>query len=103
MGSEKHKTHAGWTNYETWCVSQWLPTDQSTWELFRDKMQQQVAERTAETSRLGRFSVSARRRLKFYLAKHLRDAVEGLGYTDLPLIFADLLESGLARVNWPEI
>lgn len=103
MASENRKTHAGWTNYETWCVSQWLPTDQSTWELFRDQMQHQLAERTAENSHLGRFSVSARRQLKFHLAKHLRDAVEGLGYTDLPLIFADLLESGLARVNWPEI
>lgn len=103
MSGEKRKTHLGWTNYETWCVSQWLPTDQSTWENFREQMHRQVAKCSTKNNQLGQFSTSARSTLRFRLAKRLRGTVEGLGYTDLPLIYWDLLEAALARVNWPEV
>lgn len=103
MSQDKRQTHLGWTNYETWCVSQWLPTDQSTWETFREQMRREVAKCAANGDQRGHSSTSTRSMLRFRLAKRLRVAVERLDYTDLPLIYCDLLESALTSVNWPEV
>ena len=93
----------GWSNYETWCVSQWLPTDDATWDAFRDSVRRLLAEHQREPGEYGPIACWQRRCLKFQLVRDLRQVVEQLGYTDLPGIYCDLLDSALARVNWPEI
>jgi hypothetical protein len=101
--NNKSKSHLGWTNYETWCVSQWLPEEHATWEVFREQMRHQLAQRTASRGQHPLPAVAARSTAKYYLASQLREAVEGLGYTDLPGVYCDLLHAAMARVNWPEV
>jgi hypothetical protein len=99
----KSKSHLGWTNYETWCVSQWLPEEHATWEAFREQMRHQLAQQTASRGQHPLPAVAARSTAKYCLASQLREAVEGLGYTDLPGVYCDLLHAAVARVNWPEV
>jgi hypothetical protein len=97
------KSHLGWTNYETWCVSQWLPEEQATWEAFSEEMRHQLAKLTANRGEHPQPAVVKRSTAKYYLASQLREAVEGLGYTDIPGVYCDLLHAALSRVNWPEV
>ena len=103
MSEDKQKTTQGWTNYETWCVTQWLPTDEATWDSFREQLRQLAAKRASTSDEPSQSAAATRRRHKFQLAKQLREAVSRLGYMELPLVYCDLLEAALARVNWLEI
>lgn len=103
MSKHLENASTGWSNYETWCVSQWLPTDEATWEAFRENVRRLVAKHKSEPGEYGPITCSQRRIVKSRLAGELRRLVEQLGYTDLPGIYCDLLDSALARVNWPEI
>lgn len=103
MSEDKQRTNSGWTNFETWCVSEWLPTDGAVWNGFREQLRRMAAMRAASGDESGQSAAANRRRQKFQLAKQLRDNVSGLGYMELPLIYCDLLESALGRVNWLEI
>jgi hypothetical protein len=103
MSDDQQKTKSGWSNFETWCVSQWLPSDEATWDGFREQLRQLAAGRTSASDESGHAAAANRRRQKFQLAKQLRDAVSRLGYMELPLVYCDLLEAALVRVNWLEI
>lgn len=103
MSNESRQTPQDWANYETWCVSQWLPTDEAVWDGFREQLRRLAAKRTSSSDESNQSLASNRGRQKFQLAKQLREAVSRLGYMELPLIYCDLLESALARVNWLEI
>lgn len=103
MSKQLKNAATGWSNYETWCVSQWLPTDDAIWDAFRDSVRRLLAEHKREPGEYGPIACWQRRCLKFQLVRDLRQVVEQLGYTDLPGIYCDLLDSALARVNWPEI
>ena len=103
MSEDKQCTNSGWTNFETWCVSEWLPTDGTVWNGFREQLRRMATMRAASSDESRQSAAANRRRQKFHLAKQLRDNVSGLGYMELPLIYCDLLESALSRVNWLEI
>lgn len=103
MSEDTQTTRPGWTNYETWCVSEWLPTDETVWSGFREQLRRMATQRTTASDESNPSLAAKRRMQKCELAKQLRDAVSRLGYMELPLIYCDLLESGLARVNWLEI
>jgi hypothetical protein len=66
-------------------------------------MRQQLAKQSANRWQHPLPAVAMRSTAKYHLASQLREAVEGLGYTDLPGVYCDLLYAGLARVNWPEV
>jgi hypothetical protein len=103
MSEDKQRTDSGWTNFETWCVSEWLPTDGAVWNGFREQLRRMAALRAASGNDAGQSAAANRRRQKFQLGRQLRDNVSGLGYMELPLIYCDLLQSALGRVNWLEI
>lgn len=77
------KTYNGWTNYETWLVGLWLDNDEGSHHECRA-----IARRAASP---------------FTAGEAIKDFIEEC--YDLPTtgLVADLVNSGLAQVDWREI
>lgn len=91
---EGAKRYNGWANYETWCVNLWLDNDEG----LQDEKQRLVREHCDEDedgSVTGCDTGSAADALKAWVEEMAPD----LGGT----LWADLLNSALAEVDWYEI
>lgn len=75
------ETYNGWTNRETWLVNLWLTNDEATYNDVREGL-----------TELNGFE--AQEWLEGYV-DDMHDNVTGM--------IADLLNTALSRVNWPEI
>lgn len=82
---EPDGTYQGWTNYETWCVSLWLNNEYPCYTALNN-----IAAADEEDS-------------PSFAEKELQQFVEQ--QYDMPEtgLFADLLTTALARVNWRQI
>jgi len=91
----EHKTHNGWTNYETWAVALWLDNEESSYQYWRT-----VADETIQLVKL------PEERLED-AATTLADRIKGEILDGIPTALtgfcADLLQAALEEVNWLEI
>lgn len=94
----------GWTNYATWGVALVLDNDEGTYSYVRERL----AELSEEADDDGRLPNGVE--LRYELADWLEDYTERLcgleGDFDMPepsLMARQVLQAGLAEVNWDEI
>lgn len=91
----EHKTHNGWTNYETWAVALWLDNEESSYRYWRA-----VAD---ETIQLTKRPEERREEAVTALADRIKDEIlDGIPST-VTGFYADLLQAALEEVNWLEI
>ncbi len=77
-------SYQGWTNYETWCVSLWIDSEQFAQEYWRD-----TAKACTSTAAL---------------AEMLKEKIGDHDCPDLgACLYRDLLHASLGEVNWHEI
>ena len=99
---ESPNAYAGWTNYQTWAVHQWLTNDESSHKHCREEAEAHVRNAPhADSVRRGIFSESlaARCGLAHQLRREFEDAVPIKDGS----VYSDLLESAMNEVNWGEI
>jgi hypothetical protein len=104
----KDETYNGWTNYATWGVALVLDNDEGTYNEVREQvadLKTQVAGIDDATSNIG----TADEQLNYLLSEWLKDFTEELcGLEDsseqgLSMMARQVLQAGLAEVNWDEI
>lgn len=96
-------THQGWTNYETFAVYLWLSNDAGTF-LFCRRLARECREAAPTCPSVQAHCWTPDEAPRFLLSDRLKEYFEGLSpLTDPGTVFADLLNSALAEVNWHEI
>lgn len=82
----------GWTNYATWAVDTWLSNDQGLYHATLDLTRDAISSAHDASGEIGR------------TARALQEWVTNVFAPDLgATLWADLLGSALANVNWVEI
>lgn len=86
----------GWTNYETWVVSLWMDNEKGTYDYWRERAREILAD-----SKPTQYSTGPEM-AKAALADTLKIEHEE-GLPDLNGFAADLLNAAMSEVNWYEI
>lgn len=96
------REYAGWTNYETLLVAQWIDRDALSRQHWREAVaeaKREAATCAKSTENTAEASEASRLLLADWLQQELRDRFP---LTE-PDIYADLLNASLTRVSWPAI
>lgn len=96
-------SYEGWANYETWCVSLWLNSEQGSYNYCKElaKSARKLAPQDPfVTDKIWTVEQATRYRL----ADTLEDMIDD-GRPDLEEagMYSDLLDAALNKVNWHEI
>lgn len=98
-------TYNGWTNYATWGVALVLDNDRGTYEAVREMAAESKASAMAKSEERGSHYAA------LDLADRLKDFTEELcglegdeyGAPEPSLMAKQVIQAGLAEVNWDEI
>src|SRR5436309_1985126 len=98
-----HEPFNGFTNYQTWCVSWWLGSDQEMCRRCRD-LASQATTIVQEASRVIHGIGTTAEATRNLLADSLRELIGELNpLADQTSLFTDLMDDALGEVDWHQI